>query len=90
MREDTRSMLTASSEPGAEEWGIFDYEGFEGASIAEYASFDTVAEFAGFISEQGKLGAVILAISASMWTPPAPRSRTMPGTSETSANSSKT
>lgn len=61
MREDTRAMLAASPEPGAEEWGIFDYEGFEGASISEYASFDSVADLAAFISEHGALGGLVLA-----------------------------
>jgi antirestriction protein len=35
-------MLADSPIPGAEEWAIHDYEDFEGASLSEYASFETV------------------------------------------------
>ena len=52
-----RAMLAASPEPDAEEWAIHDYEGFEGASLSEYASFETVCDLAKFISEHGPLGA---------------------------------
>lgn len=61
MSTEIRAMLAASPEPEAEEWGIFDYEGFEGASITEYASFDAVADLAAFISEYGALGGRMLA-----------------------------
>ncbi|MEP0315839.1 MAG: antirestriction protein ArdA [Hyphomonas sp.] len=33
------------------------YEGFEGCTISEYASFETVCDLAEFISEHGPLGA---------------------------------
>ncbi|NHK27147.1 antirestriction protein ArdA [Parvularcula flava] len=52
-----RAMLAGSPVPDAEEWAIHDYEGFEGADIAEYASFKTVCALAGFIEEHGELGA---------------------------------
>lgn len=54
---DVRAMLARSPIADAEEWAIHDYEGFEGVRISEYASFDSVAEIASFISEHGKLGA---------------------------------
>lgn len=54
--EQVRAMLTASPEPEAEEWAIHDYEGFEGANLSEYASFETVCELADFIGEHGELG----------------------------------
>jgi len=49
-------MLDASPIEDAEEWAIHDYEGFEGASLSEYASFEHVAELAEFIEEHGNLG----------------------------------
>lgn len=52
-----RAMLAASPIPDAEEWAIHDHEGFEGASLSEYASFETVCELADFITEHGALGA---------------------------------
>jgi len=54
--EQTRAMLKASPMEEAEEWAIHDYEGFEGASLSEYASFETVAALAEFIEEHAALG----------------------------------
>jgi antirestriction protein len=54
-----RAMLAASPLPGAEEWAIHDYEGFEGASLSEHASFETVCDLAKFIAEHGRLGAKV-------------------------------
>lgn len=51
------AMLAASPEPDAEEHAIHDYEGFEGCTISEWASFDTVCELADFIEQHGRLGA---------------------------------
>jgi antirestriction protein len=56
---EVRAMLAASPEPGAEEWAIHDYEGFEGAHLSEYASFESVCELAEFIGEYGQLAARI-------------------------------
>jgi antirestriction protein len=53
---EVRAMLAASPEPGADEWAIHDFEGFEGAGLSEYASFETVCDIADFISEHGALG----------------------------------
>ena len=55
--EKVRAMLAASPEADAEEWAIHDYEGFEGARLSEYASFETVCALAEFIAERGELGA---------------------------------
>ncbi|WP_290494579.1 antirestriction protein ArdA [Hyphomonas sp. UBA4494] len=55
--EHVRAMLAASPEPDAEEWAIHDHEGFAGASLSEYASFETVCALAAFIDEHGALGA---------------------------------
>ncbi len=52
-------MLRASPEEGAEEFAIHDYEGFEGAPISEYASFEDVCALADFIAERGSLGAKV-------------------------------
>ena len=56
---EVRAMLAASPLPDAEEWAIHDYEGFEGAHLSEYASFETVCDLAGFIAEHGRLGALV-------------------------------
>lgn len=59
IRAEVRAMLAASPEPDAEEWAIHDYEGFEGASLSEYASFETVCDLAEFLTEHGALAARI-------------------------------
>ncbi|MGE0596221.1 MAG: antirestriction protein ArdA [Hyphomonadaceae bacterium] len=59
IREEVRDMLAASPIPDAEEWAIHDHEGFEGVSLSEYASFETVCALAEFLSEHGKLGAKV-------------------------------
>jgi antirestriction protein len=53
------AMLRASPEEGAEEWSIHDFEGFEGAPVSEYASFEDVCALADFIVEHGALGAKV-------------------------------
>lgn len=60
MWEATRDMLAKSPIPNSEEWAIHDYEGFATIRISEYASFERVAELAGFITEHGDLGAELL------------------------------
>ncbi len=56
---EVSAMLRSSPEPDAEEWAIHDYEGFEGAHLSEYASFETVCDLAEFIGEYGELAARI-------------------------------
>jgi len=58
--EEVNTMLQASPIEEAEEWAIHDYDGFEGASINEYDSFETVSKTAEFIDEHGALGAQLL------------------------------
>lgn len=58
---ETRAMLAASPILGTEEWAIHDYEGFEGADLSEYSSFETVCTMATFIEEHGELGGKLLA-----------------------------
>ena len=56
-----QAMLAASPiEEDAEEWAIHDYEGFEGAEVGEYFSFESVVELAEYITERGELGAQVL------------------------------
>lgn len=57
--EQVRTMLADSPIPNAEEHAIHDYEGFEGANLSEYASFETVCALADFIAEHGELGAKV-------------------------------
>ncbi|MEC9356788.1 MAG: antirestriction protein ArdA [Pseudomonadota bacterium] len=61
IRNEIVSMLAASPIAGVEEYAIHDYEGFEGASVSEYAGIDEVAELAAFIAEHGRLGAELVA-----------------------------
>ena len=58
--EAVQAMLFASPKDEAEEWAIHDYEGFEGAQVGEYFSFENVVELADFIREHGELGAQVL------------------------------
>jgi len=60
VREEISAMLKASPIPGAEEYAIHDYEGFEGARIEEYQGIESVAEIAAFIGEHGALGGKLL------------------------------
>ena len=56
-----QDMLAASPvEEDAEEWAIHDYEGFAGAEVGEYFSFQNVVELADYIRERGELGAQVL------------------------------
>lgn len=61
IRDEIAAMLARSPIKGAEEYAIHDYEGFEGVTIREYASIDSVARMAAFITEHGALGAGLLA-----------------------------
>lgn len=49
-----KSMLEASPMPYAEEWGIFDYEGFGPLRIDEYEDFHTVSMLANGVAEHGE------------------------------------
>lgn len=53
LRTDIQAMLANSPTPGAEEWGIFDHDGFHGARIHEYESLEVVAQLALGITEHG-------------------------------------
>ena len=61
IRDRVRAMLADSPIPGSDEWSIHDQEGFEGASLSEYASFEKVCELADFIADHGRLGALVYA-----------------------------
>lgn len=60
IQAEISEMLRASPAPNAEEWAIHDYEGFEGAELAEYSNIESVTSLAGFIAKHGKLGAKVL------------------------------
>ena len=60
IRDEIAAMLARSPIEHAEEYAIHDYEGFEGVTISECASIDSVARMAAFISEHGALGAGLL------------------------------
>lgn len=57
VRLEVSAMLAESPVPGAEEWAIHDYEGFEGICLSEHAALDTVCELADFVAEHGSLAA---------------------------------
>ncbi len=54
IREEIQEMLKESPIPGAEEWAIHDYEGFEGIKLSEYESIEDVARFAQLIEKHGE------------------------------------
>jgi antirestriction protein len=58
--DEVKAMLAASPMADAEEWAIHDYEGFGDLRISEYAGFDRVSAWAGFIAEHGEVGAALL------------------------------
>jgi antirestriction protein len=47
-------MLRSGRIPGAEEWGIFDYDEFYGVELGEYESFATVSKIAQGLAEHGE------------------------------------
>ncbi len=61
VRAEISAMLKTSPVPGAEEYAIHDYEGFEGARIEEYSGIDEVCALAAFIAEHGELGGKLAA-----------------------------
>jgi len=75
----TRAMLAASPIEEAEEWAIHDYEGFEGASVSEWASFESVAAMAEFIAEHEELGGPYSRIMAVILRTPQRRLRITTG-----------
>jgi antirestriction protein len=53
LHQSVQAMLARSEQPEAEEWGIFDFEGFGQFRVGEYESLDTVAQIAGGIAQNG-------------------------------------
>lgn len=53
LSEGVQAMLNSSPTPGAEEFAIFDYEGFGPLRIDEYESLSTVTTIAHGIAEHG-------------------------------------
>jgi len=51
--ESTKAILATSQEPDAEEWGIFDYDGFGSFKVGEYEDLAVVARVARGIIEHG-------------------------------------
>lgn len=49
-----KHMLRLGRTPNAEEWFIADYDGFAGADLGEYDSFETVSRIARGIAEHGE------------------------------------
>jgi len=56
LQEEIVALLAESPTPGAEEWGIFDYEGFgaAGATLGEYEPLDRISAIAKGIAEHGQ------------------------------------
>lgn len=53
LHEAVQAMLATSVFPEAEEWGIFDYEGFGSLRLDEYETMETVSRIALGIEEHG-------------------------------------
>ncbi|PHR62067.1 MAG: antirestriction protein [Robiginitomaculum sp.] len=60
IREEVQTILKSSPIADAEEWGIHDHEGFEGAEIGEYTGFARVVELAEFIRNCDGFGGKLL------------------------------
>lgn len=60
IRDEIKAMLAASSIEDAEEFGIYDYEGFEGAPVSEYSGIAEIVGLAAFIGEHGELGGKLI------------------------------
>ena len=62
IREEIKEMLaqTPLKHEIAEEFAIHDQNGFGSLELHEYESIETVAEYAEFIEEHGKLGSMLL------------------------------
>lgn len=60
IRAEIAKMLARSPIAAAEEYAIHDHEGFGDITVHEYASIDSIAQMAMFITEHGALGAGLL------------------------------
>lgn len=60
LKAEVKTMLASSPIPNAEEFAIYDYEGFGEGMISEYSSLEKVAELAEFIAEHGELGSEVM------------------------------
>lgn len=60
IQDQINAMLKASPVQGAEEYAVHDYEGFDGYSVGEYDSIDTLHDIARFIEEQPELAGALL------------------------------
>jgi antirestriction protein len=54
LHEAVQQMLAASSDLGAEEWAIHDYEGFGALRLSEWESFERISAIATGIAEHGE------------------------------------
>jgi antirestriction protein len=55
IQAEIATMLADSPEPGAEEWAIHDYEGFEGVKLGEHEDLEEVAQIAELLAQHGPL-----------------------------------
>jgi antirestriction protein len=60
MQDEINKLLAASPVPGAEEYAIHDYEGFDGYSLGEYAGLQSAHEIAEFIAAFPDFGGALL------------------------------
>ena len=61
IQAEVDAMLAHSPQPGAEEWAIHDYEGFEGIRLSESEPFERVSELAELLAEHGPAYAAYVA-----------------------------
>ena len=53
LHDQITGMLAQSKEPGAEEWAVHDFEGFNGLHLGEWEDLDYVSRIANGIKEHG-------------------------------------
>jgi antirestriction protein len=61
---EVQAMLTASPQPGAEEWAIHDHEGFGPLTLSEWESFERISAIAAGIEQHGDAFAAWLSYDA--------------------------
>jgi antirestriction protein len=60
MLDSIKDMLKTSPERYAEEYAIHDYEGFDGCSLSEYQSIESIRNLAIFLNEYPDFGGALL------------------------------
>jgi antirestriction protein len=61
IQREIDELLASSPEPGAEEWAIFDQEGWCGLELGQYANVETISGAANLLAEHGPVFGALVA-----------------------------